>query len=235
MEEVLQGGFLMRVLIAEDEVEIARALKVVLEHQKYTVDIVHNGLDALDYVLQTSYDVIVLDIMMPGMDGLEVLTQLRRNGISTPVLFLSAKGEVEDRVAGLNAGADDYLPKPFATSEFVARVRALSRRTVSYSPATIFVGLTSLDCDCYELSHAGSSFRLNNKEFQMMELFMRHPKRVFSSDYLMEKIWGMDAEPDIDVVWTYIGFLRKKLKQLDADIEIRTVRGAGYSLEESEC
>lgn len=225
----------MRVLIAEDELEIARALKILLERNKYAVDIVHTGTDALDYILLSDYDAIVLDIMMPGMDGLAVLAALRRKGISTPVLFLTAKGEIEDRVAGLDAGADDYLPKPFASGEFIARVRALTRRNNAYAPVILTLKDTALNCNTFELSVSGQSVRLNNKEYQMMELFMRHPRHVFSSEHLMAKIWGLDAEAEIDVVWTYIGFLRKKLKQLDSGVRIKTVRGAGYSLEKIEC
>lgn len=225
----------MRILIAEDEVEIAKALKVVLERSRYTVDIVHNGREALDYCLMGSYDAIVLDIMMPGMDGLSVLRNIRKKGVAAPVLFLTAKGEVEDRVAGLNAGADDYLPKPFAAMEFVARVRALTRRNAAYAPARLSLGQTTLDCNRYELARGEEAIRLNNKEYQLMELFMRNPRYVFSTEHLMEKVWGLDAEAEIDVVWTYIGFLRKKLKQLGADVEIRTVRGAGYMLEETIC
>lgn len=225
----------MRVLIAEDEVEIARALKVMLEKNKYTVDIVHNGTDALDYIFLCDYDVIVLDIMMPGLDGLEVLTQIRRKGVYVPVMFLTAKGELEDRVTGLNAGADDYLAKPFAASEFIARVKALSRRNGSYTPMVLTLGNTFLDCNTYELSAEGERIRLNNKEYQMMELFFRNPRHVFSTEHLMERIWGLDSEAEMDVVWTYIGFLRKKLKLLKADVEIRTVRGAGYTLEVQVC
>lgn len=225
----------MRILIAEDEVEIARALKLVLERNKYTVDVVHNGTDALDYILLSSYDAIVLDIMMPGMDGLAVLEQARRRGVAAPILFLTAKGEIEDRVAGLNAGADDYLPKPFATSEFVARVKALTRRNQAYAPSVLSLGGTQLDCNRYELSCRERAVMLNNKEYQLMDLFFRYPHHVFSSEHLMEKIWGPDSEAEIDVVWTYIGFLRKKLKQIEADAELRTVRGAGYSLEEAKC
>lgn len=225
----------MRILIAEDEVSIARALKVMLEKNKYAVDMVHSGTDALDYIRQIPYDALVLDIMMPGMDGLEVLRRARRLGITTPALFLTAKSEVEDRVAGLDAGADDYLPKPFATSEFLARVRALTRRSGSYAPDVLALGNTSLDCGGYLLRTGEGSVRLNNKEFQLMELFMRNPRHVFSSEHLMEKVWGLEAEAEIDVVWTYIGFLRKKLRGLSADIEIKTVRGAGYALEELPC
>ena len=223
----------MRVLIAEDEIGIAKALKLILEKNRFSVDMVHNGLDALYYMLSVSYDAVVLDIMMPGLDGLEVLKRARAAGVSSPVLFLTARGEIEDRVAGLDAGADDYLTKPFATSEFVSRVKALTRRSGSYTPDIISLGETKLDLSGYTLSSGDRSVRLGNKEFQLMELFMRNRGRVFSTEYLMDKVWGLDSEAEIDVVWTYIGFLRKKLRQLDADIEIKTIRGAGYALEES--
>ena len=225
----------MRILIAEDEVGIAKALKLILEKNRFSVDMVHNGTDALDYLLSVSYDAVVLDIMMPGLDGLEVLSRAREAGVSAPVLFLSAKAEVEDRVAGLDAGADDYLPKPFATSEFISRVKALTRRSGSYVPELIRLGKTTLDLSGYTLSTGDRSVRLNNKEFQLMELFMRNRGRVFSTENLMDKVWGLDSDAEIDVVWTYIGFLRKKLKQLCADIEIKTIRGAGYALEVTEC
>lgn len=225
----------MRILIAEDEVEIARALKVLLEKNKCAVDIVHNGREAWDYICQGSYEVIVLDIMMPEMDGLEVLRRVRENHIAAPVMLLTAKSEIEDRVAGLNAGADDYLPKPFAASEFIARVKALGRRSTSYTESLICLGNMTLDCNRFQLSAEGISIRLNNKEFQLMELFMKHPKFVFSTEHIMEKIWEQDGTAGMDVVWTYIGFLRKKLKQLGASVEIKTIRGAGYSLEKIKC
>lgn len=223
----------MRILIAEDEVEIAKALKVMLERSKYSVDVVHNGIDALDYMTASHYDAVVLDIMMPGMDGLAVLEKARGEGVTAPVLFLTAKGQLEDRVAGLNAGADDYLPKPFATAELIARVKALTRRSDAYAPVVLSLGHTKLDCNSYELSYDSTPIRLNNKEYQMMELFMRYPNQIFSTEHLMEKIWGLDAEAEIDVVWTYVGFLRRKLKQLGADVEVKTVRGAGFTLGES--
>lgn len=225
----------MRILIAEDELTIARALKVMLEKNKYAVDMVHNGLDALEYILAVRYDALVLDIMMPGMDGIQVLQAARSRGIATPALFLTAKAEIDDRVAGLDAGADDYLPKPFAAPEFLARVRALVRRSDSYAAPILRLGNLMLDCGQYTLASPMGTLRLNNKEYQLMELFMRHPRQVFSCEHLMEKIWGLDAEAEIDVVWTYIGFLRKKLKQLEATAELRTIRGAGYALEETEC
>ena len=225
----------MRILIAEDELTIARALKVMLEKNKYAVDMVHNGLDALEYILAVCYDALVLDIMMPGMDGIQVLRAARSRGIATPALFLTAKAEIDDRVAGLDAGADDYLPKPFAAPEFLARVRALVRRSDSYAAPILRLGNLMLDCGQYTLASPMGTLRLNNKEYQLMELFMRHPRQVFSCEHLMEKIWGLDAEAEIDVVWTYIGFLRKKLKQLEATAELRTIRGAGYALEETGC
>lgn len=225
----------MRILIAEDEVSIAKALKVMLERNKYVVDAVYNGTDAVDYACTNVYDALILDIMMPGMDGIAALTAIRRSGVTTPALFLTAKSEVEDRVAGLDAGADDYLPKPFAASEFLARVRALTRRSGGYAPALLRLGNTTLDCGQYTLSTPAGSLRLNNKEYQLMELFLRHPRQVFSSEHLMQKLWSMDSAAEMDVIWTYIGFLRKKLKLLEADVEIRTIRGAGYALEELPC
>ena len=225
----------MRILIAEDELTIARALKVMLEKNRYAVDVVHNGNDALDYMPATAYDALVLDIMMPGKDGIEVLKAARAAGNATPALFLTAKAEIVDRVAGLDAGADDYLPKPFAASEFLARVRALTRRSGAYAPAAPTFGNTTLDCGQYLLKTASAQVRLNNKEYQLMELFLRHPRQVFSSEHLMEKVWGLDSEAEMDVVWTYIGFLRKKLRQIGAEVEIRTIRGAGYAMEEMQC
>lgn len=225
----------MRILIAEDEVTIAKALKLMLERNKFAVDMVHDGTDALSYILATDYDALVLDIMMPEMDGIEVLKTARSRGVTTPALFLSAKAEIADRVAGLDAGADDYLPKPFATSEFLARVRALTRRGSSYASDILSLGNTSLDRSCYMLTAAEGEVRLNNKEYQLMEVFLLHPRQVFSTDHLMEKVWGLDSDAEVDVVWTYIGFLRKKLKQIGADIELKTIRGAGYSLEEILC
>ncbi len=225
----------MRILIAEDEISIAKALAVMLRKNKYTVDIVHNGIDALNLINQSFYDGLILDIMMPQMDGLTVLKEIRKKGNSTPVLLLTAKSEIEDRVLGLDAGADDYLPKPFATSEFLARVRALTRRSESYTPLVLTLGNTSLDCGQYTLSVGSRNTKLNNKEYQLIHLFIRHPNQVFSSDHLMETVWGLDCESGMDVVWTYIGFLRKKLRQLKSNLEIKTIRGAGYALEELQC
>lgn len=221
----------MRILIAEDEAELAKGLKFLLEKNKFTVDAVHDGAEALSYFRCRDYDVVILDIMMPKLSGLEVLRQIREAGSGVPVLMLTAKAEIEDRVAGLEAGADDYLPKPFASSEFIARVKALSRRNAGYTETCLSFGNVKLDCNRYEMACGSRAVRLNNKEFQVMELFMRNPRFVFSTAHLMDKIWGQDSEADISVVWTYIGFLRKKLKELNAEIEIRTARGAGYFLD----
>lgn len=221
----------MRILIAEDEVATAKALKLLLEKSKYSVDIVHNGNDAWDYVSDGGYEVVVLDIMMPGMNGIEVLKKMRNNGIKTPVLMLTAKAEIEDRVAGLEAGADDYLPKPFATNELIARIKALGRRSENYTDSVKKAGNLELDGNRYEMGVKDKSVSLSNKEYQLMELFVLHPGFVFSTEHLMDKIWGLDSESDIDVVWTHIGFVRKKLRSLDANVEIKTIRGAGYSLE----
>ena len=225
----------MRVLIAEDETGLAKALKFLLEKNKFSVDTGYDGAAALDCFHSTDYDVIVLDIMMPKVNGLEVLKAIRREKAGVPVMMLTAKAEIEDRVEGLEAGADDYLPKPFASREFIARVKALSRRNAGYTDRILSFGDLRLDCNRYELVCGDESVRLNNKEFQLAELFLRHPHFVFSTGHLMEKIWGQDSEAEIDVGWTYIGFVRKKLRQLGSRVEIRTARGAGYSLEEAKC
>ncbi len=225
----------MRILIAEDDVATAKALKLLLEKSKYSVDIVHNGTDAWDYISEGSYDVIVLDIMMPGMSGLEVLSLIRNDHISAPVLLLTAKAEVEDRIAGLEAGADDYLPKPFVTGELIARIKALGRRSETYTEDVRSLGNLVLDSNRYEMRVQERSVTLTNKEFQLMELLMRHPGHVFSTEHLMNKIWGYDSESDIDVVWTHIGFVRKKLRKIGANVEIKTMRGSGYALEVVSC
>ena len=223
----------MRVLIAEDERELANGLKYLLEKSHFSVDVVHNGQDAWDYLSQASYDAAVLDIMMPQMSGLEVLERARKEKLTTPIMMLTAKAEVADRVIGLEAGADDYLPKPFATREFLARVKALTRRSsLGYASDVLTLGQTSLDCSSYHVQHAQHSERLNNKEFLLLEFFMRNPRTVFSTERLMAAVWSFESDANIDVVWTYIGFVRKKLRAIGADIEIKTIRGAGYVLEE---
>ena len=224
----------MRLLIAEDELEISKVLKMVLEQQKYAVDVVDNGADALDYILDGDYDGVILDLMMPRMDGIEVLRRLRAEENATPVLVLTARSEVSDRVEGLDAGADDFLPKPFAITELLARVRAMLRRRANYVPDVLKLGNLSLDCGRYQLYTGGERrVQLSGKEFQLMEYLMRNPKRIFSTQELMERIWGWNSEAEINVVWTNIAYLRRKLRDLNATAEIRSVRGAGYCMEDA--
>ncbi len=222
----------MRILLAEDEKELSNALVAILKHNNYSVDAVYNGADALEYGLSQNYDVIILDIMMPKMNGLETLENLRKKGIHTPILMLTAKAEIEDRIVGLDAGADDYLSKPFAMGELLARVRAMTRRKSEFTPNLIKVGNVSLNKENYELSNEKSSLRLGNKEFQMLEMLMSNPKCLISTEQFMERIWGYDAEAEINVVWVYISYLRKKLASLNANIKIKAGRGVGYTLEE---
>lgn len=221
----------MRLLVADDDKDIAKVLTALFEHNHYSVDAVYNGKDAYDYASGGSYDGLVLDIMMPGMDGLKVLRQLRREGVTTPVLLLTARGEVEDRVNGLDAGADDYLPKPFAANELLARVRAMLRRKEQYRTDVLeFEGMT-LDVSAFELGFGRETLRLVSREFQMLELLMQSPGNVISTDQFMERIWGWDADVEVSIVWVYISNLRKKFEKLGAPVSIRAVRGVGYCLE----
>ncbi len=221
----------MRILLAEDEKELSKALVAVLKYNHYSVDAVYNGNDAVDYGLAENYDGIILDIMMPGKNGIQVITELRQKGVVTPVLFLTAKAEIEDKIMGLDAGADDYLSKPFAMGELLARVRAMTRRKTEYTPDMIRVGNLTLNRATFELSGEYSSFRLGNKEFQLMEVLMRNSGRIISSEKLLESVWGYDAEVENNVVWVYISYLRKKLAALGANVEIKATRNVGYSLE----
>ena len=221
----------MRLLLAEDEQELANALAAVLKHNKYSIDVVYNGADAYDWAQAAEYDGIILDIMMPKMSGLEVLEALRKQGSTVPILLLTAKGEIEDRVTGLDMGADDYLPKPFAMKELLARIRAMTRRKSEFSANILdFEGLT-LNRENFELAYKSQSLRLGNKEFQMMEMLMRNSGQFISAEQFMEKIWGFEAQAEVSVVWVYLSYLRKKLQNLEAPIEIRAARGIGYKLE----
>lgn len=222
----------MRILYAEDEVALARAVAKILEKNNYTVDVVHNGMDALDYLQSGNYDIAILDVMMPKMDGILVLRKLRSMGISIPVIMLTAKVEIDDKVLGLDSGANDYLTKPFDTKELLARIRVLTRGTRPVD-STIQFGNISLDRATFALSSPSGSFRLANKEFQMMEILMSNPRNLVSSEQFMEKIWGYETNAEINVVWVYISYLRKKLNALHANIQIRSIRNAGYTLEET--
>ena len=222
----------MRILVADDEPEMTMVLEALLRRENYSVDVVHDGQDALDYGLADNYDCLVLDIMMPKKDGIQVLQALRAQNVSTPVLLLTAKSQVEDRIAGLDSGADDYLPKPFHNGEFLARVRALTRRGQVFTPRVLAAGNIRLDCSTFELRCGGSAIRLGSKEFQMLELLMRQKGRVVTTEQFMERIWGYDSEVEISVVWAYISYLRRKLEAVGADVRISTRRGFGYLLEE---
>ena len=222
----------MRLLIAEDDLDLAEALAVFLEKHQYTVDAVHDGSAALDYAGTGDYDAVILDIMMPKLDGLQVLARLRDSGVSTPVMLLTAKGEKDDRVAGFNSGADDYLPKPFAPDELLARVRAMLRRAGDYKPPVLRFGDLELDCGSGAIRRGGRSERLSGREFQVMELFMRSPRVILPAERIMERVWGWDAEAEINVVWVHISNLRKKLAGVGSSVAIRASRGLGYSLED---
>lgn len=222
----------MRLLLAEDEKELSNALTVILKHNNFSVDVVDNGEDALAYLAAENYDAAVLDIMMPKVDGITVLRQVREKGSTLPILLLTAKSEIDDRVLGLDSGADDYLTKPFSTKELLARIRAITRRQSELSDNILTFGNLSLDRSTYALSTPDGSFRLANKEYQMMEMLLANPKRLISTDRFMERIWGYDSEAEINVVWVYLSYLRKKLTALNANVVIKATRNMGYSLEE---
>lgn len=222
----------MRILLAEDERTLSKALTAILERNGYSVDAVYDGKAALDYLEMDNYDGVILDIMMPKMDGITVLKTIRSCGNLIPVLLLTAKSEVDDKVEGLDAGANDYLAKPFHAKELLARIRAMTRTCNSQTDSKLRVGNVTLDRATFELSTAAGSFRLANKEFQMLEFMMSNPTHVISSERFMEKIWGYDSDAEISVVWVYISYLRKKLAALHANIQIKATRNAGYFLEE---
>lgn len=221
----------MRLLLAEDDPKLLKSLKHIFENNKYTVDAVSNGLDALTYTDSTSYDGLVLDVMMPGLDGISVLKQIRSHGISTPALFLTARSEIDQRVEGLDAGADDYISKPFATVELLARVRAMLRRKESFLPDLLRVGDLVLNRSTYGLEYEGQTQTLSGREFQIMEMLMQRPDFIITTGEIMNHIWGWDNEVDVSVVWVHISNIRKKLVALHAPVTIRFVRNAGYLLE----
>ena len=223
----------MRLLLAEDEQALSKALTAILEKNNYSVDTAYDGQEALDYLEADNYDGVILDIMMPKIDGITVLRKLRQKGSLVPVLLLTAKSEVDDKVLGLDAGANDYLTKPFHSRELLARIRAMTRTQTAHPDSQLQMGNVVLNRASFELSTPSGSYRLANKEFQMMEMLMSNPKCLISSERFMEKIWGYDSEAEINVVWVYISYLRKKLAALHATIHIKASRNAGYSLEET--
>lgn len=221
----------MKLLYAEDEKSMSEAVVDILTYHKYIVDAVYDGEEALDYALAEQYDGIILDIMMPGKNGLEVLKVLRQKGINTPVLLLTAKAEVEDRIAGLDMGADDYLPKPFAMGEFLARVRAMLRRKETFTPDILKCGNISLNMQSYELSNGSQTFVLPKLEYQLMEILMLNRGIYLSSEDLLVKVWGYDTGAELGTVWVYISYLRKRLAALNSNVSIIAKRNVGYTLE----
>ena len=222
----------MRLLLAEDELALSRAITAILKKNNYEVDAVYDGEAALDWLSANNYDGAVLDIMMPKLDGISALRRVRAAGNDLPILLLTAKSEVDDKVTGLDAGANDYLTKPFAARELLARIRAMTRARSVQNTSQMRMGNICLDRATFELSSPANSFRLTGKEFQMMELLLTNPRHLISTEQFMERIWGQDSDAEINVVWVYISYLRKKLAALGADIQIKATRNAGYSLEE---
>ena len=226
----------MKLLYAEDERSMSEAVTDILEYHKYSVDAVYDGEEALAYATSEEYDGIILDIMMPKMSGLEVLRELRKKGISTPVLLLTAKSEIEDQVEGLDAGADDYLPKPFSMELFLARVRALLRRREEFTPNLLEFGDITLDQKSYELKckTTGKGVTLSNLEFRLLELLMLNRKIYMSVDTILYKVWGLDSDAESNTVWVYISFLRKHLTNIGSKVALTAKRSVGYILEYEE-
>lgn len=224
----------MKLLYAEDEVSLSEAVVDILTFHKFTVDAVYSGTDALAYAEASPYDGIILDIMMPGLNGLEVLRRLRRSGNTTPILLLTAKTEIEDRIQGLDLGADDYLSKPFAMGELLARVRAMLRRRENYTPDLLQYGNITLNRQTFTLSGGAQSFQLPKLEYRLMETLMLNRGIYLSSEELLTRVWGYDTEAELGAVWVYISYLRKRLTALNANVTIRAKRNVGYTLEVDE-
>ncbi len=222
----------MRILVAEDDPRLLKSLVHILQQNNFSVDGVENGVEAFEYAASSEYDGLVLDIMMPKMDGIAVLKKLRSIGVTTPALFLTAKTEISQRVEGLDAGADDYLPKPFSVDELLARIRAMLRRRDNFTPDILSFGGVTLNRSTYEISRGGKTEGLSGKEFQAMEMLMTNPRIIISTEQLITHIWGWETGVDTSTVWVHISNLRKKLAAVDAPIRIRFLRGAGYVLEE---
>ena len=223
----------MKLLFAEDDQDLSAAVRTLLERSGYIVDAVYDGAAAVDYAAGEKYDGIIMDWMMPEQDGVEALREIRRRGINTPCLLLTARDALEDKVTGLDAGADDYLSKPFNGRELLARVRAMLRRRETWAPDVVSWEDLQLDKNSCELRCGSRTVRLTGKVYQLMELFMENPKHLFSVQQLMDKIWGWESEAEINVVWVNISQLRKKLAELETETEIRVHRGTGYSLEKT--
>ncbi len=221
----------MRILLAEDEKEMSNAIAAVLKHEHYSVDAVYDGQDALDYLETGLYDGAILDIMMPKMDGISVLKEIRKKGMDVPVILLTAKSEIDDKVEGLDAGADDYLTKPFAMKELLARLRSITRRQGEVTDNVVEFSNLKLDRATFTISTEKDSLRLANKEFQMLEMLLSNPGQIISTDQFMDKIWGYDSDTELNVVWVYVSYLRKKLSKIGAKVNIKAARGVGYLVE----
>ncbi len=224
----------MKVLIVEDERSLADALEHIIKHAGYSADAVYTGDDALAYALGASYDVIVLDVMLPDMDGFQIVSTLRAHGNHTPVLMLTARTAISDKVTGLNAGADDYMTKPFDNAELLARLNALCRRTGEVVMKQLHYADLTLDLNAAELSTARDSVQLSKKEFELARLFLSHPQHTLSVDAILSAVWGMDSEVTDNNVMAYVSFLRKKLKYLNSKVTIRNIQQIGYRMEATE-
>ena len=221
----------MRILIAEDDPKLLKSLVHIFELNNYAVDGVDNGVDAFDFAFSGEYDGLILDIMMPGMDGVTLLKKLRSSGITTPALFLTAKTEIYQKIEGLDAGADDYLPKPFSTGELLARVRAMLRRKDNFTPDLLTFEALSLNRSTYELVYQNKTQTLSGKEFQIMEMLMQNSTAILSAEQLITHIWGWNTNVDTSVIWVHISNIRKKIDLLGASVSIKFVRNVGYTLE----
>ena len=221
----------MRILIAEDDPKLLKSLVHIFELNNYAVDGVDNGVDAFDFAFSGEYDGLILDIMMPGIDGVTLLKKLRSIGITTPTLFLTAKTEIYQKIEGLDAGADDYLPKPFSTGELLARVRAMLRRKDNFTPDLLTFEALSLNRSTYELVYQNKTQTLSGKEFQIMEMLMQNSTAILSAEQLITHIWGWNTNVDTSVIWVHISNIRKKIDLLGASVSIKFVRNAGYTLE----
>ncbi len=227
-------SFIMRLLFAEDERSLSKAVTAILKNNNFSVDTVFDGQEALDYLDTENYDGVILDVMMPKVDGFTVLKKMRAAGNKTPVLMLTAKSDIEYRVLGLDSGANDYLTKPFAMQELLARIRAMTRSASTQSDSKMTIGNITLDSVSYELIGPGGNFKLSNKEYQMLEMLLKNPRKVISADLFMDRIWGFDSDSELNVVWVYISYLRKKLSSIQSNVQIKAKRGVGYYLEVCE-
>ena len=221
----------MRLLLVDDEKDFVKALKEILETNHYIVDVAYDGEEALKYINYEHFDCLLLDIMMPKLDGYEVLKRIRANNDNTPVIFLSAKADIDDRVKGFDLGGDDYLPKPFSSKELLARIKALIKRKDGITKNNLEYEGLSLDSKSCSLMYEGKNTPLSNKEYQIIELFLRNPEALYNADKILEEAWSSDSCYDISYVWVFISNLRKKLIELDCPLTIKAIRGLGYKLE----